>query len=291
MRWPAPALALCALIALPARAGVPVILVEGKVPQYREAAAAARKQLDSATEVDPGDAGAAAKLADASLVVAVGHKAFAVARSKAVGTPVVFCMVLGASHGTLSTTVTGVPLESDPQVVLSQIKAIAGAKRVGVVYNPQASEVLLEEAQRVAAGVGVTLVGKPVGAASDVTEAVKAMASSIDALWLPPDPKLFSKELFGFLLSFSAERKLPLFGFLDSFTQAGALASISPDYADIGDRAGRLAAEILARPEGRRIPVPGPVFAPGNLTINSKTAQALGITISPKALAAAKQVF
>ena len=83
----------------------------------------------------------------------------------------------------------------------------------------------------------------------------------------------------------------PLIGFLDSLTQAGALASISPNYNDNGARAGKLAAEILARPDGRRIPVPPPVFAPGNLTLNLQTAKALGVTVSDKSIGAATQVI
>jgi putative tryptophan/tyrosine transport system substrate-binding protein len=272
-----------------AYAGPPVVLVEAKVAQYREAAEAAKRHLSGSIEVDPSDPAAAAKLNEAPVVVAVGQKSLAMAKASAEKVPVVFCMVLGLNKSLLGTGVTGVPIEADPSVVITHIRSISKeTKRVGFVYNPSSADVLLKEAERAAKAQGVSLVLKPVTTPAEVKDAMTQMVGSIDALWLPPDPKLFSKELFAFLLTFSAERRLPLFGFLESFTQAGALASVSPDYGDIGDRAGRLANQIIGN---RGQPVPPPVFAPGNLSVNLKTAKALGIDVPPQALASAKQVF
>jgi len=195
-------------------------------------------------------------------------------------------------RSTLAPQITGVPLESDPVLGLKRLARVApDAKRVGVIVNPEANELWLSETQRAAGPLGLKLVVKTVLSPSEVKGALNSLAGQVDALWLPPDPRLFSKEVFAFLLGFSSERRLPLFGFLDSFTQAGALASVSADYTDIGNRAGKLATQILAQGEGRRIPVPQPVFAPGNLTLNLKTASALGIQLSPQTVAEASQVF
>jgi putative ABC transport system substrate-binding protein len=201
-------------------------------------------------------------------------------------------MVLGVNRASLTQTVTGVPMEPDPTETLAGIQLVRpGTTRVGLVYNPQASELFAAEAVRGAAKAGITLVTKAVTGPDQVRDAVKEIAGSVDVLWLPPDAHLFSKELFLALLSFSAERNLPLVGFLDSFTQAGALASISADYGDIGARAGRLADDILLHPESKRIPVPGMVFSPGKLSINLKTAEALGVKVPANAIAAAKQKY
>lgn len=281
-----------AVLALPgvALAGPPVVLVEGRVGPYREAALAIKKHLPDAVFSDPGTPGL--DLANASLIVAVGQKSLNLARTQPATVPVVFCMVLGAGKATFAPQVTGVPLESDPVLGLKRLTRIAPrAKRVGVIVNPEANELWLAESHKAATALGLQLVVKSVRSASEVKGAINGLVGGVDALWLPPDPRLFSKEVFAFLLGFSSERKLPLIGFLDSFTQAGALASVSADYTDIGNRAGRLAAQILSQGEGRRIPVPAPVFAPGNLTLNQKTASALGITLSPQVVGEAHQVF
>jgi putative ABC transport system substrate-binding protein len=269
-----------------------VVLVDGTVAQYRAAGDAALAQLSGAIALDPQDASAEGALTAASVVVAVGQKSFAFARSKAPATPTVFCLVLGVSKSMLSSTVTGVPMEPDPTSILTAIKAVAPAvRRVGLIYNPATSELFLPAAQRGAGELGLILVAHPVSGPAEVKEAARAMPGAIDALWLPPDPKLFSKEVFIFLLGFSAERSVPLIGFIDSFTQAGALASVSADYPEMGTRAGRLASEIALRPPDKRTPVPGLSFSPGKLTINLKTAAALKVTVSPTALSMAKQVF
>ncbi len=270
----------------------PIVLVEGRVAQYREAAAAAKKHLPGAEELEVDAPDAGQKLAEAPLIVPVGQRALALAREKAPNTPVVFCMVLGVTRASLAPNVTGVPLESDPAALLNHVRAIApAAKRIGLVFNPSTSELLFSEASKAAGALGLTLVAKPVSTAADVRDAVSSMASSIDLLWLPADPRLFPKELVSFLLSFAAERTMPLVGFLDKLTEGGALASVSPDYTEIGERTGKLAAEILAKPEGKRVPLPPPVFAPGHLSLNLKTAKTLGIDISAKARERAKTLY
>lgn len=282
---------LVLFIGLSAWASPPLVLVEPKVAQYRMAADAAKKHLPGAVELDPSAAGVAERLASASVILAVGQKSFQMAREKAPGVPTLFCMVLGVKPSLLGPNVSGVPLESDPQVLLSHVKALyPAAKKVGVLYNPESSELLLSEAQRAAPGLGLTLVPRPVKEAGGVREAATGMSEGVQVIWLPPDPRLFSRELFSFLLGFSAERKIPLIGFLESFTQAGALASVSADYLDIGDRAGKLTADALARGSVARPPV-GVVFSPGVLTVNLKTARALGVDVPPKAIAGAKLVF
>ncbi len=280
-----------ALFAAGARAAEPVIVSEPGVAQYRQAVVGVRQSLPSAIDVDPEAAGAETKLTDAPVIVTVGRKSLAFARAHATGRPTVFCMVLGVSAADLSKSVTGVPLEPDARVVLDHIRALSSTfTHIGFLFNPKSSEVLAQEAERAARDLGVTLTAIPVATGDELKGAVQKLAG-INALWLPPDPKLFSREVFSFLLGLSAERHIPIIGFLDSLTQAGALASVSPNYADNGVRAGKVAAEILARPEAHRLPVPGPSFAPGNLTVNLQTAHALGIDVSERALSSAVQVI
>ena len=280
------------VLALALLAAAPLVLVDGKVAQYREAADQVQKQLAGASVVDTSDVALGAKLAEASVVVAVGQKAFGLASGKAGERPIVFCMVLGVHREWVSDRVTGVPLEPDPKDVLTRLRSVVpNAKRVGAVYNAQSSELWMAQAEKEAKLLGVNLVLKAIDSPTEVKPAVESMLSDIDILWLPPDPKLISKELFAFLLGACAERKIPLFGFLDSFTQAGALASVSPSYSDIGTRAGRLAAEIAARRSVHPEAVPEIAYAPGIFTLNLRTAAALGLQVPDATVAEAKQVY
>jgi putative ABC transport system substrate-binding protein len=275
-------------------AGGVVAISDSRVAQYKEAMAAARDLLGSSVpmvEVAAPDAGAQLAAKQPAVILAVGQKALDVAKASAANVPTIFCMVLG-SAGLQSRTVTGVRLEVPPQMELEQLRQVApGAKRVGLIYEPKASGALVEEAVKAAGRLGLALVTKPVTDAKGVRPALLEIADSIDALLLLPDPRLITSEMFAFLLSFTLERNIALFGFLDSFSRAGALASIAPDYPEIGRRAAKLALELAARPEAMRLPVPGLVGSPGSLTINSKTAKKLKIDIPKSVSAKARQVF
>ena len=273
-----------------AYAAGPVILFEPKVGQFREAATAAQALIPS-VEVDIADADAAGKLAEATVVIAIGQKAFQVAVERAPKAPIVFCLALGVTREQLKDNITGVPFEPDPLVSVGMLQEVApGAKRIGMIYNPAASEWFASEALRASNAAGMTLITRAAANPQEARDAAKVMLQISQALWLPPDPKLFPKDLVLFFLTSSAERSKPVFGFLDSMAQSGALASLVTDFAESGRRAGRLAAEIASRPEGHRLPVPAPTWAPGKLILNMKTAETLNIKPTSAALTAAAQV-
>lgn len=274
-----------------AHAAGPVILFEPKVGQFREAATAAQALLPS-LEVDVADAAALGKLSEATVVIAIGQRAFQLAVEKVPKSPIVFCLALGVTREQLKENITGVPFEPDPLVSVAMLQEVApGAKRIGMIYNPAASEWFASEALRASNAAGVTLVLRTAASPQEARDASKVMLQVSQALWLPPDPKLFPKDLVLFFLTASAERSKPVIGFLDSMAQSGALAALVTDFAESGRRAGRLAAEINSRPEGHRLPVPAPTWAPGKLILNLKTAETLNIKPTPAAETQASQVL
>jgi len=266
-------------------AAAPMVVLERDVAPFRAAADAAEKRLPGAQELEPSDPALADKLKDASVVVAVGRKSLKAAREHVSSKPVVFCMVLGVSRMDLSGTVTGVPLEADPASVLNQILSVLPhTHHVGLIYDPHASGLYLEHARAAAADKNITLVLAPVSKGTEARDAVEAMIRKVDVLWLPPDPKLFTEELATYVLSEAAENKVPLMSFVESHTAQGALAAVSASFAEVGDRAGQVAATIAALPEDKRLPVPPPVYAPGELSLNLKSANAMGVDIPADAV-------
>jgi putative ABC transport system substrate-binding protein len=277
--------------AAPARAGV-AILVDPKVPQYVEALEGAKEGLKSdylVVDVSAPNAGERLRAADPTLILAIGQKALKTADDLNLGRPVVFSTVLGSST---SRTVTGVRLEVSIALQLGELQKVApGLKRVGIFYSPRTAGAAMEEAARAARGLGLSLVPRPVEDGKQLRDVLDDVLAAVDALLLVQDPRLINAEMFNYLLVRTLERKVPLFGFLDSFTQAGALASVSPDYRENGRRAARLALEILAKPPETRLPVPPPVGGPGALTVNLKTAKRLGVEVPAGALDRARKVF
>jgi putative ABC transport system substrate-binding protein len=284
---------LLTLFASNVHAGGVTVIVDGRVAQYREALEAAREVLrnPSLVDVSAPDAAEQVHRAESGVILAVGQKALQLAKEKAPGAATVFCMVLGSAAAP-SRTVTGVRLEVPASAQLQLIKQVhPGAKRLGVIYDPRTSAQVIEDAVKAAGSLGFTLVSRAVHDPREVRGALAEMADGIDALWLLPDPRLLSAEMFSYLLASTLERRIALFGFLDSFTEAGALASIAPDYAENGRRAGRLAMELAERPSETRFPVPAPLSSSGSLSINSKSAKQLGVDVPPSVLAKARHVY
>lgn len=270
-----------------------VIVTDSRVAQYKEALGAAKAELSNPPVVELTSPDLAAQLQRAEPVVAlaIGQRAIQVIQARQPQLPIVYCMVLGSAAPAVR-NVTGVRLEVQPEQQLALLRRVhPEAKRLGVLYDPRTFSGFVAEVSKAAGASGVTLVSRPVSDGLAVRPALTQMIEGIDALWLLPDPSLITSDMFNFLLVYTLEHKVALFGFFDSLTRAGALASVSPDYPQIGRLAARLALEIAARPAEARLPLPAAQWSPGVLSINANTAQQLGIDLSSQAQAKASQVY
>lgn len=93
-----------------------------------------------------------------------------------------------------------------------------------------------------------------------------------------PDTSVISSETIEFLILFSIENRIPVFTFSEKFVEMGALISLNIDAYDLGKQAGEMAKEILSGKDIRNIP--GSDARKIVLSINSKAAKKLGITIN-----------
>jgi putative ABC transport system substrate-binding protein len=268
-----------------------VIVSDQSVPQFKEACEAAQKIAPEASYAEESSPDASNQMRHADVVLSVGQKALELARATVPDKPIVYAMVL-ASQAQASKSVTGVALEVPPFAQFAQWKQMKfDATRVGVIYNAKESAAYVQEANKAAAALSLTLVTRQVTDAKEVKNALLELADKIDVLWLVPDPHLYSPEMFRFVLGFTLDHKIALLAFLDTYTQSGAVASMSPDYKDIGRRAMRLALGIAGRTPEQRLPVPAPMSSPGTLTINLKTARQLGIDMPDTLINKARQVY
>lgn len=274
--------------------GAPIVIVtDSRVAQYKEALSAAKAELPSSPvlELTSPDLAAQLQRAEPLVALAIGQRAIQVLQARQPQLPIVYCMVLGSAAPAVR-TITGVRLEVQPEQQLALLRRVhPEAKRLGVLYDPRTFSGFVAEVSKAAGASGVTLVSRPVSDGLAVRPALTQMIEGIDALWLLPDPSLITSDMFNFLLVYTLEHKVALFGFFDSLTRAGALASVSPDYPQIGRLAARLALEVAARPAEARLPLPAAQWSPGVLSINANTAQQLGIDLSSQAQAKAGQVY
>jgi len=272
------ALALLVASTAPAHAGV-VLLGSEHAPEHKEALDAARATAPSFSFADEDSPDAAEQLRHADVILAVGTRAFTMARTLAPDTPLVYAMV-PAAEAQAGKGITGVALEVPAYAELAQWKQLRyDGTRVALVQE-KASPVT--DAAKAAAALGLTLIVRAVEPAR-VEAAIDELAAKVDAVWVP-----------GTLPSAAAARwsaRVAILGGNDKATAAGALFSLAPDAGDIGRRAARLALGLAGRAPADRLAVPPAATSPGALTLNARSAAALGLELPDPIVHKARKIY
>ena len=294
-------LALSLISPFPLAAYEIAILKSSDIAAYNQAVVSFQSEIkDSATVTVhdmEGDLARGKKLArkirasDATLVIAVGLKAALAAKVEIVDVPVIYCMVLDPEKYDLKApNLTGISLRIPVERQLSTIHALVPKlKRVGVLYDPEKTSPLIDEARRVATRLGLELIEKPIHAEKEVPAATRTLLGSVDGLWLVPDSTVLTEDSIKFILGASLDRNIPVLGFSAEFVRNGALAGLSINPEDVGRQAAIIAKKLL-RTSDHSVPV---TALPDRirLAVNLKTAKYLGLTLPPDVMGKADEVY
>ena len=229
----------------------------------------------------------------AAVLVTVGPLAAQAAREVAPEIPQVFCMVQDPARLSLVgvPNVTGVAFSIPIKNQLAAFRLVnPRGVRIGVVYNDSNAGRLVEEAQKAATVVRLTLVVRAVASNKDVPEALRALlkgVDAVDALWIPPDPILLGDESRRYVLAETLKAGKPVYSFSATLVAEGALVSNGPDLASIGDQAGELVNRIAGGEKGK-IEM---LMPRAELVVNKRIADKLKIEIPADALRAANKVL
>ena len=231
------------------------------------------------------------RASDAALVIAVGLKAALAAKVELVDIPVIYCMVLDPEKYELhAPNLTGITLRVPIDRQFSTIQTLVPKlKHLGVLYDPEKTKPLVDEARRVAARLGFELVEHPVHGEKELPSAIRALLPKVDGLWLVPDSTVLTEESIRFLLGTALERNVPVVGFSPEFVRNGALAGLSINPEDIGRQAAIMAQKILAHSD-RAVPMTVPPDRI-RLAVNLKTAKYLGLTLPPDLMGRADELY
>lgn len=221
-----------------------------------------------------------------SLVVAVGPDAARMVVDLKTTAPVVNALVPEPAKLGPAEPPRTVPMFIAPARQLQVLKELLpSARRLGVMYDPRVSRALVDELARAAESVGLTVVRQEVKQTSELATAVRELLGKVDALWLVPDATLIDVATFKFLVQTSLESKVPLVGFSQGMSKAGALLSVEADYGDMGREAAAVGLKQLA---GTAV---SPQPPKGRLYINGRTADVLDIPIPAAVRQQATTVF
>jgi putative tryptophan/tyrosine transport system substrate-binding protein len=235
-----------------------------------------------------------------ALIVAVGSESVRAARAKTATIPI---LMLNVSHavepGFVASlarpggNVTGIvnQLGDTEQKFLDLIKeAHPDAARVALLWSPAntGSTLSAKDVIRAAPRLEMSVASLPLDGPADLDGALAAMAQKRpDAIIAHPVPAVAMQ--LPRLVAFATEHRVPTITGQRSFVQAGLLMSYAPDTLAIFRRAADYVDRILKGGNPAEMPVEQPTRF--ELTINLKTARAIGIEIPSSLLARADEVI
>jgi putative ABC transport system substrate-binding protein len=232
-----------------------------------------------------------------NLILALGTQAAKLVKEAQIDLPSVFSMVSEPGQSGLlnsgnngGTPMTGVCLDVPVEEQFSSLlDVVPRAQKIGVIFNPDESQFIVDEARAAANRMNLGLVTYPVRSEAEVQEGLTALRPRIDALWLVSDRTVLTTQSLQYVFLFAFQTNLPLMGLSEHFVKMGALFAVGPDYRDVGMQSGEFAAQILAGRQPEQMPVASPRKV--LLSLNLRTAEIIGLRIPDVVVRKASSIY
>ena len=202
--------------------------------------------------------------------------------------PIVFALALDpvgsgmvASLARPGGNVTGLSLQSTDlsSKRLELLREIVpGLRRLAILANAAypAAVVEMGEVQATARSLGFEVATLKIRRAEDIAPAFEALTGHAQALYVAPDPLVFTHRIQ--ISTLALDARLAAISFNREYVEAGALMSYGPNYLDLFRNAAEYVDKILRGAKPGDLPVQQPTKF--ELVINLTTAKAIGLTIA-----------
>ncbi len=208
-------------------------------------------------------------------ILVFGAEALSALNGRLPALPVVYSMVLNPitlPGRNLSGVLMQIPVEEQLRRIP---KLLPGAKKIGVIYNPQSSLRVVNQAREISGRFGLTLFPIAIEKVEEIDAALENMHKyQIDALWSVVDRVAAQPSAIQKMIRFSLAEKTPFIGLSIYHVKAGAFAAFSIDYRDIGAQTAALTQKVM------RGQVPANTVEPPRkviIYVNAKTQGRLGL--------------
>jgi putative ABC transport system substrate-binding protein len=165
-------------------------------------------------------------------------------------------------------------------------------RRVAAMFNPETAPFIrsyylpsFEEAARL---LKVEPIVVPVHSDADIETALTSLGREFGAVALMPDNFLVAPRLRASIISLTVRNKIPAIDQWSGYVKEGLLISYGPDLVNFYRQAAGYVDAILGT-KPSELPVQLPVKF--EITVNVKTAKAIGITVPPSLLARTDEVI
>ena len=195
-------------------------------------------------------------------------------------TPIIYAAISDPAEADLDgiDNVTGTSDALNTPFILDMMLAVdPDVQTVGLLdSNSEVNSVTpIAEAKAYLDGKGIKYIDKTGNTADEVISAVNSMLDQVDAVFTPTDNTVMS--VAGAVGELLAGAGLPYYAGADSFVTAGAFATCGVNYTELGTYTAGMAVDILL---GGSVPEYH-VMDGGIITVNTETAEAIGLDYSP----------
>jgi putative ABC transport system substrate-binding protein len=195
-------------------------------------------------------------------------------------TPIIYMMVLNPEKMLKGReNVTGVNMIIPPERHLELMEKLNLPRlKVGILYDPANSDLLVKRILQAAASRGIDITAKEVRKPKDVPDMLERMKGAFNLFWMLPDPSVVTPDTVEYLLLFTQQLGVPIVTFASKYLEMGAMISIEIDAIDLGKQGGEIANRILGG--GRISDIPNATARKSVIRVNRKIAAKLGINLS-----------
>ena len=206
------------------------------------------------------------------------------------GINIIYCLAPGlllkpSAREARSVSIALVP---DLSATFSKIKAIQpGLKRLHVFWASSGYSHYEQAVKDAGARSSIQVTTFRLEGPASLPAALRRALGEADAIWLPPDPLIVTRENLLILREFSWENRFPFYGSTKSMTREGAVASFGISFAEMGKAAARAAKTL-----NNGGPLPETVFPEKTeTTLNAAAAAKLGLEFPRSVLDEAGYLF
>ena len=233
---------------------------------------------------------------DPAVIIAIGTpSAQAVVRATrtipvvfgGIGDPLGAGLVADLQHPGANVTGSGALTPVEPQLDILKL-LLPSAMRVGILSNPAEanSRAAVDAFVKAATPRGYVCRVQAVTSSSETLTAASSLIGKVDVIYVPTDSTVVSS--MDSVVKVELASKLPVFTSESGGAMRGALAAAGFDWYEIGLDTGALVARVLNGEKAGDIPVKQAAII--SLSLNARTARALGISLPADLLARAVRV-
>ncbi len=182
--------------------------------------------------------------------------------------------------------ITGASDLQDIAAILTFTKKLfPNAKRIGVPYNPgEANDVaLLDKVKQAAPSAGFEVVSVGVDNVNDIQQRIASFAGKADVIYTPASNLL--QPAIAAVSAAARQAGIPIVNSDDAAVRTGVVpASFAVNYEQVGENAGKIAAQILKGADPKTIKPSRPAYEDHAPLINKTAMKAFGVDV-PASLA------